>query len=244
MFRLGCVTILVLLFAIPAVAAYYLPWWGVLLVLIGEVFVLMRAGPALFKYGVKRFFIGIFMTKSRVLRGAKVEIHEVRLTTQPVRRRQLDSQAGMTEEGRTEITAADGTVITTPVEDEYAGEEGEEAEDEDTDATSATDRFVLVDFSLMPVPGASRMQLYEPSELLLVPADAKIDLTEDPTSDGVSGSVYDLTLVEDSGAENKDVDKLSGPARLRIIFRSPEMLKGRVKFRYYFEAFGNFTLPD
>ncbi len=149
------------------------------------------------------------------------------------------------QQGRTEITAADGTVITTPVTDDGAGDEEDEgSEEEGTDATSATDRFVQVDFSLTPVAGASRMQLYDPSELLLVPADAKISLTEDPTSDGVSGTVYDLTLVEESGAENKDVDKLSGPSHLRIIFRCPETLKGRVKFRYYFEAFGDLTLPE
>jgi len=250
---LGCAAILVLMFAIPAIAAHYLPWWGVVIVLIAEVFVLLRAGPALIKYGFKRLFLGLFLTKSRVLKGATVQVHEVRLTPRPVRRRQLASQPDSPDGQRAEITAADGTVITTPVatdepyqsDDEDADEETDMDDDSDTDddTDSKNARFVLVDFTLTPAPGQNRMQHYEPSELLLVPIDAKISLTEDPTSDGVSASAHDLTLIDESGAHTKDFDKLTGPAHLRITFQCPEALQGRVKFRYYFEAFGELALP-
>ena len=254
MFRLGCAAILVLMFAIPAIAAHYLPWWGVILVLIAEVLFLLRAGPALVKYGFKRLFLGLFLTKSRVLKGATVKIHEVRLTARPVRRRQLDTQPQSPDQQRTEITAADGTVITTPVatnEPEQPENEGvedadaeEDTDSEEEDADSKNARFVLVDFTLTPSPGQSRMQHYEPAELLLVPIDAKISLTEDPTSDGVSASPHDLTLIDDAGAQTKDFDKITGPSHLRIVFQCPESLQGRVKFRYYFEAFGDLTLPN
>ncbi len=254
MFRLGCAAILVLMFAIPAIAAHYLPWWGVLLVLIAEVFFLLKAGPALIKYGFKRLFLRLFLTKSRVLKGATVQVHEVSLTTRPVRRRRLDARTEAPDQQRTEVTAADGTIITTPVadhesqapdgvedtEDTYAEDDADS--DEDVDSKNA--RFVLVDFTLTPSPGQSRMQHYEPSELLLVPIDARISLTEDPTSDGLSASAHDLTLIDDAGAQIKDFDKLTGPSHLRITFQCPEALQGRVKFRYYFEAFGEFTLPN
>ena len=251
MFRLGCAAILVLMFAIPAIAAHYLPWWGVILVLIAEVFVLLRVGPALVKYGFKRLFLGLFLTKSRVLKGATVEIHEVRMTPRPVRRRELAAQGDAVGGQRAEITAADGTVVTTPVATDEPEQSDDEDTDEETDDDSDTDdpdsgnaRFVLVDFTLTPAPGQSRMQHYEPSELLLVPIDAKISLTEDPTSDGVSASAHDLTLIDGSGAQTKDFDKLTGPSHLRITFQCPEALQGRVKFRYYFEAFGDLTLPN
>jgi hypothetical protein len=236
-----------LMFAIPAIAAQYLPWWGTVLVLIGEVIVLVKGVPKLLGYWIKRFALGLFTTKSRVLKGATVQVHEVRPTTRPARRRKLGA-AGISEDSqRTEVTAADGTVVTTPVvRDDEEGddnndddESGEESEEEE----SKNDRFVLVDCTITPVSGSSKMELYEPSELLLVPIDAKIDLTEDPTSNGISASAHDLTLIDTAGAETKDFDKISGPAHLRITFRCPETLKGRVKFRYYFETFGDLALP-
>ena len=240
MFRLGCAAILVLMFAIPAIAAHYLPWWGVILVLIAEVFVLLRAGPALIKYGAKRVFLRLFLTKSRVLKGAKVEVHDVRLTDRPVRRRQLDAQAQASGERREEITAADGTIVTTPV----GPETGENAEDDgESDEETKKNRYVLVDFALTPKPGGGVMQFYDPGELLLVPFNARISLTEDPTADGVSASAHDLTLINESGAETKDFDKLTGSSHLRVTFQCPQSLRGRVKFRYYFEAFGDLTLP-
>ena len=38
-------------------------------------------------------------------------------------------------------------------------------------------------------------------------------------------------------------DKYTGPTRLRIVFACPPTLMGRVKFRYYFETFGDLVLP-
>jgi hypothetical protein len=248
MFRLGCAAILVLMFAIPAIAARYLPWWGVVIVLIAEVFFLLRAGPALLKYGFKRFFLRIFLTKSRVLKGATVQVHEVRLTTRPARRRQLNAQPESPDQQRTEVTAADGTIISTPVADSdpdsQPDDQDVEDSDDDSQADSKNDRFVLIDFTLTPIPGVSRMQHYEPSELLLIPINAKISLTEDPTSDGLSASAHDLTLIDPAGAQTKDFDKLTGPSHLRITFRCPQPLQGRVKFRYYFESFGDLALPN
>jgi hypothetical protein len=240
MLRLGCAAILVLMFAIPAVAAHYLPWWGVILVLIGQVFVLLRAGPALIKYGAKRVFMRLFLTKSRVLKGAKVEVHEVRLTARPARRRQLDSQAQAAGEQREEITAADGTIVTTPVGSET---EPDADEDGEPDEETKNNRYVLIDFTITPPPASGQMQFYDPSELLLVPFNSRISPTEDPAADGVSASAHDLTLIDESGGATKDFDKLTGPSHLRVTFQCPQSLRGRVKFRYYFEAFGDLTLP-
>jgi hypothetical protein len=50
-------------------------------------------------------------------------------------------------------------------------------------------------------------------------------------------------MVDEAGAEHEVEDKLTGPARLRAVFACPDALRGRVKFRYYFEAFGDLTLP-
>jgi hypothetical protein len=237
MIRLGCAVIVVLLFAIPAIAARYLPWWGVIMVILGEIFVFANLVPKLLKYGVKRIAMRLFLSKSRVLKSAKVQVHEVRLTIAPVRRRQIEPDDA--NQSRTEVTAADGTVVTTPVPSADASTAAAADEPE-----SPNNRYVLIDFTLTPVSGTSKMQFYDPSELLLVPYNAKITLAEDPTADGLSASAHDLTLVDESGAEIKDFDKLTGPSHLRITFQCPDSLNGRVKFRYYFEAFGDLALPD
>ncbi|HEY8746611.1 MAG TPA: hypothetical protein VIM11_01465 [Tepidisphaeraceae bacterium] len=259
MFRVGCVVMLVLLFAIPAIASRFMPWWGIPLVLVGEVVVLVKLGPALVKYGVKRFAMGLFLTKSRVLKGATVEVHEVLATTRPVKRHPPAELEAADEGGRVEVTAADGSVITMPAESEKSDssdddeeeteerDEGEHDVDEDDDAEEAQRmrdlRFVMVDFTITPVAGASKMQHYDPSELMLVPINSKIKMDEDPTADGSGGSVETVKLIEESGAEVDEFDKVTGKQRLRVVFGCPPGLTGRVKFRYYFEAFGELGLP-
>jgi hypothetical protein len=237
MIRLGCAAIIVLLFAIPAVAAHYLPWWGVLLAIMAEMFALVNVLPKFLKYIVKRFALRLFLSKSRVLKGAKVKVHDVSLVARPVRRREIAPDPTAAP-ARTEVTAADGTIITTPVPPE-----GGPDADTDDENSPKNNRYVLVDFTLTPAARSSRMQFYDPSELLLVPHNAKITLTEDPT-EGISAPVHDLTLIDEAGAEIKDFDKLTGPSHLRAVFECPEPLHGRVKFRYYFEAFGDLTLPE
>jgi len=40
-----------------------------------------------------------------------------------------------------------------------------------------------------------------------------------------------------------EVDKVVGPTRLTIVFACPPQLRGRAKFRYYFETFGDLVVP-
>ena len=86
------------------------------------------------------------------------------------------------------------------------------------------------------------MQFYDPSELLLVPLDAKVNFDDDPTTGGAN--VLQLHLIDDAGVPQEVEDKITGPAHLRVVFSCPPDLRGRVKFRYYFEAFGDFALPE
>jgi hypothetical protein len=229
MLRLGCLLVLALLIAIPAVASRYLPWWGTLLVIVGEFAGLVLLGPTLVKYGVKRFAIGLFATKSRVLRDAMVAVHRVEATARPAREGTDEAD----ESGEDED------------EDEDEGEREGEGEDDDEEDEGPRN-YVLVDFTLTPKPGQSRMQHYEPSELMLVPFDQKVSMDEadDPTdADAASAGVERLWLVDESGGETDDFDKITGPAHLRVVFECPLSLTGRAKFRYYFETFGDLVLP-
>ena len=221
MLRIGCLVALVILIGIPVLAAQYLPWWETLLVVVGEVTLLILAGPKLFTYGVKRFAIGVFMTKSKVLRGATAVVHRVEPATAP--------------------EPADN-IATGETEDQ---EERDDEDDQDEERGGPR-RYVLVEFTVTPQPGQSRMQFYDPSEMMLVPYDLKLsaDPDADPTDDDArAASVDRLTLVNPDGTEVTEFDKITGPARLRIVFACPPTLTGRVKFRYYFETFGDLTRP-
>jgi len=218
MWRIGCTAALVLIVGIPIVASRYLPWWGTLLVIIGEIVGLRFLIPRLFALGIKRVFLGMFVTKSRVPQGAMVHVHAVELK-QP----QADRQ----------------TIIEPAGENLLAQREPEDADDVD-----AGKRLVQIEFTLTPKPRTSRMTHWEPAELLLVPFDSEIDMREDPTSnDAVAGQVKAVSLIGESGEEIDEFDKITGKARLRMIFACPSTLSGRVKFRYYFETFGDVMLP-
>ena len=226
MLRIGCLLALLVLIGIPLLAGQYLPWWGTLLVVVGEIALLVLAGPKLFTYAVKRFAIGLFMTKSKVLRGATVVVHRV----EPAEARQPS------------VENADAPADVAETSDAEQDEDDEPGEDDES--RDGPRRYVLVDFTVTPQPGQSRMQFYDPSELMLVPFDLKV--SPDPDSepdDANSASVDRLTLVNPDGTEVTDFDKLTGPAHLRIVFACPPPLSGRVKFRYYFETFGDLTLP-
>src|SRR6185369_11909738 len=207
----------VVFIGIPAVSAKFLPVWGVLLVVVGEAAVLIVGGPRLIKYGVKRFLLGMFQTKSRVLRGAGVHVHRVEATVKPDER---EPPATLLPEA-----SPDG-----------------EAEPDDQQEPDH-DNYVLVDFTLSPRPGQSRMQHYEPSELMLVPFDYKVKIDEDPTSSTDAANCYQIRLIDESGGETEDFSKITGPAHLRAVFACPPTLRGRVKFQYYFETFGDLLLP-
>ena len=227
MFRIGCLFLLLLLIGIPAVSARYMPWWGTVLVVLGEAVLLLALGPKLAGFAIRRFALGLFMTKSKVLRDATVNVHRVEPTERPARRAH-DAGEG-----------ADGDA-----DDEQEEHEPEAEDEDDDDADNKPVHYVLVDFTLTPKPGLSVMQFYDPSELMLAPSDHKVTFEEDPTDDDAGlASVERLCLVDESGAETEDFDKITGPAHLRVVFECPQSLTGRAKFRYYFETFGELMLP-
>jgi hypothetical protein len=222
MLRQGCliaILALAILIMIPVVASNHLPWWGVLLVIAAEIAGIRYLIPLMIKRGIMRFATSMILAKSQVLRGARVHIHRVEAVAMPEAAQRLieHEQSVATSEG-------DATLIgAVPVEE----------------------RCVLVEFTLTPRMDQRQqaMQFYEPAELLLVPHDAHIPQT--PTDDNVdteSASVHDVRQLDDSGTEH-EIDKITGPARMVVTFLLPPTLNGRVKFRYYFETFGDFLLP-
>jgi len=230
--KFGCLAIFVLIIGAPVVASRYLHWWETLLFIAAEGALLLWGLPKLIAFGLKRFALEMFATKSRVLRGAMCEVHRVELTAPPVIRRALPDASD---------DAGDEEDEDQPAEPD---EQIQDVEDEPAHTPVAGERFVLIDFTITPKPGQSRMSHYEPSELLLIPFDRRISLEEDPTSSRESGRLMEIRLVDENGQETEDFDKLPGRARFRAIFACPSTFTGRAKFQYYFESFGDVMLPQ
>ncbi len=217
--RVGCLIAFVVIIGAPVLASRYLPWWGTLLFIAAEGASLLWGIPRLIRFGARRFATGLFTAKSRVLRGAMVQIHRVELQEGP----EPAQAVGLIED-----QSEDGPVSAVKRSDR---------------AMPIGQRFVLIEFTITSRKGASRMQFYEPDELMLIAFNSKIDISSDPTSDDTAGVIRKCVIVDENGVETEDFDKVTGPNRLRTIFRCPPTLVGRAKFRYYFEQFGDVMLP-
>lgn len=60
--------------------------------------------------------------------------------------------------------------------------------------------------------------------------------------DDRSGNADEVQIFNEAD-ELIEVDKVVGPTRLTIVFACPPQLRGRAKFRYYFETFGDLVVP-
>lgn len=114
-----------------------------------------------------------------------------------------------------------------------------EGEEDDEPAIPAGElRWVWLDVTISPEPPTGKFTAWEPGELRLVPTDARADDVDDEIE-------YAASTVEvwEDGAFVKDEGyKYQGERRLRLLVGLPPAM-GAARFRYYFELFGNVSLP-
>jgi hypothetical protein len=112
-------------------------------------------------------------------------------------------------------------------------EGGEEEED-------ANRRYFVLDVTIKPVArSGTGFQLWEPGELQLVSPDAK---AEDTDADGDLCEIKRIEIESEGGFVPDEGMKYGGPQRLRLtLSAAPEARQ--LQFRYYFELFGNVSLP-
>ena len=109
--------------------------------------------------------------------------------------------------------------------------------DEEEDANR---RYFLLDVTIKPVPrSGSGFQLWEPGELQLVSLDAK---AEDTDADGDLCEIKRIEIEGDGGFVPDEGMKYGGPQRLRLTLAAAPDAR-QFQFRYYFELFGNVSLP-
>lgn len=97
-----------------------------------------------------------------------------------------------------------------------------------------------IDVTIVPRPNPGPFKFWEPGELAIVPASAKISGLDDiPERVGVSG----VEVFQDGRFGPDEGMKYFGPQRLRLLLGTEPGAERRQKFLYYFEAFGKVTLP-
>ena len=108
------------------------------------------------------------------------------------------------------------------------------------DEEDANRRYYLLEVTIKPVGRTgSGFQLWEPGELQLVSLDAK---AEDTDADGDLCEIKRIEIEGEGGFVPDEGMKYGGPQRLRLtLAATPEARQ--LQFRYYFELFGNVSLP-
>lgn len=96
-----------------------------------------------------------------------------------------------------------------------------------------------IDATITPRPGPGPFQFWEPGELMLVPADARVALDDMPEGAGLTS-----IEIDSDGAFGPDEGmKYHGALRLRFAVAVPRGWSRKVAFCYYFSKFGTVTLP-
>ena len=157
---------LILVVAVPIVAGQFLPWWGTLLVIAGEITLLLAFGPRLIAAGIKRYLLTLFKRKGEVLRNAQLTVHAI-----------------------SEVAAP-------------------EARDADEEL-----RYLLIDMTIKPSAAEGPFNLWDPSDLLIVPESSRVALEKEPATEEIAADPTDIKLVAMDGSESES-EKLSGTARL------------------------------
>jgi hypothetical protein len=88
--------ILILLIILAVLAIKYLPWWALIILLVGGGLGLQWA----VKYGLKQAFLLPFKVKGQVLKGATAQVHNVQPTNMPIVKQNADSHPGAVADQR------------------------------------------------------------------------------------------------------------------------------------------------
>lgn len=212
---------------ITVAAFVYLVWWQAILASLGAFFAISWLAKKLVLSSLKsmlRFANDFVEVKSKVLRGATIDVHSVKPIAPP--QRELDA-----------VAEPDLDPKEQPTPEEIA---------EDI-AWVKDQNWYEIELTLFPDPKASGpMEHWDLYDLRLVPKHAKaIDLlTTSEMGDGAEDEVYfsDIQVIDNGVACEPEDGKFVGPARLRLTAGFPKN-ESEFKFRYYLEQFGLIRLP-
>jgi hypothetical protein len=111
------------------------------------------------------------------------------------------------------------------------------------ESSDATRRHYWVDVTVRPTGQSQGFQCWEPGELQLVRPESHLNPHDSNADEGTGVCDVMRLEVEQDGAFQADEGwKLAGPQRLRLLL-AVEPGVSALKFRYYFEEFGQVRLP-
>jgi hypothetical protein len=219
----------VFVYVTVTVAAFvYLPWWAAVPVSALTFVSLVVGGKMLGKWWLRSLVgragdvaQGMFDVKSRVLRGATVDVHAVRPADPP---RELVEWA------------------------RSAHEEGDVNERADAIAQVEDRSWYQFEVTIFPDPGAAgQMAHWDLDDLRLVPAGVApprmFDAGGGDEADDGESELHDPRVIQDGVAAEPVDAKFQGPQRLRFVAGVPKGVK-EAQFRYYFEQFGSIRIPQ
>jgi hypothetical protein len=210
----------VVLAAVVALSFIYLPTWGALLVLVGLLLVFAMSFKWIMGKVAERFFMGIFDMKSRALRDADAVIHSVKPASAPAR-------------------DADMELV-----DEDGEKDGATDEDEANDPARMVIReYYTVEATITPKPVSGKgFHMWDIDDLTMVPYEMKVTKSADDDADDDTCEIRQVLVQEDGRYQDLEQSKLEGPHRLEFLVGVKPGHR-RLKFRYYFESFGDIRLP-
>jgi hypothetical protein len=207
-------------FVVATVAAFrYLEWWQAIIASAITFFLMVFGAKMLIKSflgNLGNLAKGLFETKSKVLRGATIQVHSVSPTEVP-------AEALPSEEDEEEETDPD---------------------DEDEEGEKPTDprdlSWYQIETTIFPDQNAAGpMTHWDIDDLRLVPSDAPPMSMDDDDNEGdrPEFDLLEVRVVTDGQPQEPDGSKFLGPQRLRFKSGFPKGVR-EVKFQYYFENFG------
>lgn len=217
MLRLILFVVVGVFVAIGVLAAalyHFFAWKGLVvfaLLMIGSVW----AAKFLVKTLIKKFALGLFGMKARVLRGATMDVHSIKSVREPQEAAEVSEESQDADDGGT-------------TEKNKVAKTGSETPKD----------YVELDVIIVPKSYAGD-SVWEPSELILTSDKIKslADLEEKEV-----GTVHSLEIWDGSAFGPDDPGKYPGEQRLKIIFEvQPGANAGWL--HYYNEPIGHLKLP-
>lgn len=217
-FMMG-LAVLAALIVIPAVAAAFLPWWATLLIIVAELVFLRYT---FFKILGMMFaiFVSVGLRLGTMnMRGAKVEVHGVKVVPKP--------DIAMVPKLNT------GSV------------DLEEHEAAFLEPDAAGTRYVKLDCTITPAANATGpVRHFEAGAFKLSSegfALPKFPPTDDETK---TGEVFAAATVKDGVLTPVPLDEhLAGSQRVELVFKCPPTLKGNVKLKFMVIALADIDMP-
>jgi hypothetical protein len=104
--------------------------------------------------------------------------------------------------------------------------------------------FYAVEATITPKPAMGKaFHLWDIDDVMMVPYDLKVTRSADEGIDDETCEIRRVLVQRDGVYAELEESKLEGPHRLEFLVGVKPGVK-RLKFRYYFEAFGDVQLPE